>query len=985
MDPLLGEDSSLFRVHGTEILPTDTPQQYRQKVARITLDSMVQFVGLLDVQGTVREINKVALDAVGIKLSDVEGQPFWRTFWWQVSEEINATLRHSIARAAKGEFVRWDTPIYGRAGGTETIIIDASLCPVMDDCGEVVFICAEGRDITEKKAQEKEITQKNIELQGLLERIRELDEIKAQFFANVSHELRTPLQLVIGPADRLSQDDATMRPEQRQQSARVIARNARMLLKHVNDLLDISKFEAGKLNIALQDTNVTSLLRVTASHFDLLAEERHITFLIEAHDEVVSAIDPEKLQRVVMNLLSNAFKFVPDLGKVRATLRASEKEFVISIEDSGPGVKPELRHAIFERFRQGEGGTNRQFGGTGLGLAIAKEFIDLHHGGLEVRDSELGGACFQVTLPIARLSPAVPPSTVSSAHQLEPAMIEGFIHELSQRSSVRDERTLIDPLESSKSTVVVVEDNPDMNRFITESLSDTYHVISAFDGQQGLEKALASSPTLIITDIMMPKVSGVQMIAEIRKYPELADVPILLLSAKADEELKIQLLTEGAHDFVAKPFSEKDLLVRVRNLIKLKQSQDRYRAFSVRLEQIVQERTEELEQSQNRLRALATELNLAEQRERKRIAGDLHDHLAQLLVVGRLNLGRMRRIGLSPQGEEMVNDTEGVLNKALEYTRTLMAELSPPVLQEHGLPAGLKWLGEQMQRNGLVVTVNVDDAVNCVLPDNSAVLLFQSVRELLMNALKHAHTKEVSIRLDSTEESLHIEVRDAGSGFDLAAAGSAKTNTALSSKFGLFSIRERMIALGGSFDVHSVLGDGTTATLTLPLGEVPGRGTEAAATESAQELKRETHSIAMPAARPMPHAPSRIRVLLVDDHAMVRQGLRSVLESYADVEIVGEASSGDEALACVERLHPAIVVMDINMPTMNGIEATTEIKSHDPGVIVIGLSVQAGGANEVAMMSAGAVMLLTKEAAVDELYRAIRNTLDSKGVKEQAH
>ena len=186
---------------------------------------MVQFVGLLDAQGTVREINKVALDAVGIKLSDVEGKPFWRTFWWQVSEEINATLRQSIARAAKGEFVRWDTPIYGRAGGTETIIIDCSLCPVMDDFGKVVFICAEGRDITEKKAQEQEIAQKNIELQALLERIRELDEIKTQFFANVSHELRTPLQLVIGPADRLSQNDATMRPEQRQQSARAYCSN----------------------------------------------------------------------------------------------------------------------------------------------------------------------------------------------------------------------------------------------------------------------------------------------------------------------------------------------------------------------------------------------------------------------------------------------------------------------------------------------------------------------------------------------------------------------------------------------------------------------------------------------------------------------------------------------------------------------------------------------------------------------------------------
>src|SRR4249920_226692 len=152
----------LAHVRGTALLAGDTREQYRQKIARITLDSMVQFVGLLDAKGTVLEINCVALDAVGIKLADVEGRPFWTTFWWQVSEEINATLRESIARAAQGEFVRWDTSIYGRAGGKETIIIDASLCPVLDDDGRVVFICAEGRDITAKKAHEREIAQKNI-------------------------------------------------------------------------------------------------------------------------------------------------------------------------------------------------------------------------------------------------------------------------------------------------------------------------------------------------------------------------------------------------------------------------------------------------------------------------------------------------------------------------------------------------------------------------------------------------------------------------------------------------------------------------------------------------------------------------------------------------------------------------------------------------------------------------------------------------------
>jgi PAS domain S-box-containing protein len=155
---------ALATARGTEILSGDTREQYRQKIARITLDSMVQFVGLLDAQGAVLEINKVALDAAGIQLADVEGKPFWETFWWQVSEEINATLQDSIRRAAQGEFVRWDTPIYGRAGGKETIIIDASLMPVKDEHGKVVFIAAEGRDITEKKAYEREIARQRKEL-----------------------------------------------------------------------------------------------------------------------------------------------------------------------------------------------------------------------------------------------------------------------------------------------------------------------------------------------------------------------------------------------------------------------------------------------------------------------------------------------------------------------------------------------------------------------------------------------------------------------------------------------------------------------------------------------------------------------------------------------------------------------------------------------------------------------------------------------------
>jgi PAS domain S-box-containing protein len=217
---------------GAEVLVKgDTREQYRLKLARITLDSMVQFVGLLDAEGTVLEINHVALDAVGIKLADVEGRPFWTTFWWQVSEEINATLRESIRRAAQGEFVRWDAEIYGRAGGKETIIIDASLMPVKDEQGKVVFITAEGRDITEKKAHEREIARQREEL-------AKLDELKTQFFANISHEFRTPLTLMMGPLEELMQSEG-MSASQREQ-LEFAHRNSVRLLKLVNALLDFS-------------------------------------------------------------------------------------------------------------------------------------------------------------------------------------------------------------------------------------------------------------------------------------------------------------------------------------------------------------------------------------------------------------------------------------------------------------------------------------------------------------------------------------------------------------------------------------------------------------------------------------------------------------------------------------------------------------------------------------------------------------------------
>lgn len=403
-----------------------------------------------------------------------------------------------------------------------------------------------------------------------------------------------------------------------------------------------------------------------------------------------------------------------------------------------------------------------------------------------------------------------------------------------------------------------------------------------------------------------------------------------------------------------------------------KASQARLEQFAEELERQVSERTRELVSSQDQLRALATELNLAEQRERKRLADELHDHLAQMLVLVRLKLGQAKQ-GPVYRSMDMIKQAEDVVNESLTYTRNLVAELSPPVLHEFGLFAALRWLGEQMQRYQLHVTVRIDSAEDLRLPEDQAVLVFQSVRELLINAAKHAVSKQASVVAEERGGCLGIVVEDQGVGFDLLAMATQQTS-AMSSKFGLFSIRERMNALGGRLELHSAPGEGTKATLILPLSP-----------SFPQPSVESVPNVLLPHGPAYPPAPhirlheGPCRVLIADDHAMVRQGLRSVLEGFSDIVVIGEASNGQEAVDLTEQFKPAVVVMDINMPFMNGIEATAKIKTRHPDIVVIGMSVNASVDNHDAMRTAGASLLLTKEAAVDQLHGAIQGAVKGLG------
>lgn len=398
------------------------------------------------------------------------------------------------------------------------------------------------------------------------------------------------------------------------------------------------------------------------------------------------------------------------------------------------------------------------------------------------------------------------------------------------------------------------------------------------------------------------------------------------------------------------------------------EAEEHLRRWTEELERRVSERTQDLVRSQDRLRHLAQELTLTEQRERQRLASELHDYLAQLLVVCRLKLGQaLRKAGSTGLGQ-VLRELDHVLDQSLTYTRSLVAELAPPVLQQFGLPSAIKWLAEQMSRHALSVEVSVPEQ-RVELSEDEARLLYMSVRELLFNVVKHSGTDRASVTMSLGEGGrLEITVEDSGQGFS---ADEWRDSTIGQGGFGLFSIRERMEAMDGWCQVESTPGRGTKVSLGLRAGQ--GGGVDTACVAAA----------APPSRRAKPKGSGRggaLRVLLVDDHAMVRQGLRSVLESYPDLEVVGEAGNGEEAVELAKTVQPDAVVMDVNLPRMDGVEATRRIVKDRPTTIVVGLSVNFSPHVERAMKQAGAVAMLTKELAVDQLYETIQDaTLKDKG------
>jgi signal transduction histidine kinase/DNA-binding response OmpR family regulator len=418
------------------------------------------------------------------------------------------------------------------------------------------------------------------------DKLKELDRMKSRFFANISHEFRTPLTLILGQIDSVMSSRIETKEKGKLQ---VALRNARRLLHLINQLLDLSKIEAGSMELRAERHDLVSFLKNVVYSFESLAEQRKISLRFESDEENIAVLfEQDKMEKVFYNLLSNAFKFTPEGGAVRVTVgrnssrHASRAEarptecITITVADTGIGIPADQLPHVFDRFYQVDNSQTREHArlpartalaggpsgqeGTGIGLALAKELVELHHGAISVISKEGEGTEFVVRLPIEKRE-QLAGTPADSSRSLAVQGDQGEIDEEQAGEAVGAAGNV------SGEIILIVEDNADVRAYIREQLENSYRVVEAVNGEKGIIKAQETIPDLIITDVMMPKMDGYQFTRKIRGDEKTSHIPIVMLTAKAGLDDKIEGLEKGVDVYLTKPFSAKELKVQVRNLI----------------------------------------------------------------------------------------------------------------------------------------------------------------------------------------------------------------------------------------------------------------------------------------------------------------------------------------------------------------------------------------------------------------------------------
>ena len=434
-----------------------------------------------------------------------------------------------------------------------------------------------------KTWQEVEAQKKALEVHRQLETVRnalevsqEVQALKTRFFANLSHEFRTPLTLILGPLQDALHGTGDPLPAE---EVAVMHRHALRLKRLIDQLLDLSKLEAGRMTLRAARHDVLSFLRDLVLSFAPAAERKQIALRFEApqEDEIRLYYEPDKLEKIVANLLSNAIKFTPEHGTIRVSVVAFEDTHVdLVVRDNGPGIPTEEVPHLFDRFHRVDAPGVRHQPGTGIGLSLVKELVVLHGGQIFVESEEDFGSTFTVRLPRGKAHLASEDLAGEDlADEAGRVDVRTYEHmddvgegddDSSEDASKRPDLHTSIP----QATVLIVEDNPDVRAYVGRHLAARYRVVEAVDGVEGLAQARAARPDLIVSDVMMPNMDGFDLCRALKADEALNHIPIILLTAKASEESKLEGLETGADDYLNKPFNARELLLRAENLIEVR-------------------------------------------------------------------------------------------------------------------------------------------------------------------------------------------------------------------------------------------------------------------------------------------------------------------------------------------------------------------------------------------------------------------------------
>ncbi len=414
--------------------------------------------------------------------------------------------------------------------------------------------------------------QKDLETQ----RTVELDKLKTRLYTNITHEFRTPLTVIMGMADRVKNH-----PEER----RLIRRNSKNLLNLINQMLDLAKLESGNLQVTYVQGDIVPYLQYLGESFQSMADDKgiNLTFYPET-DSLEMDFDEAKVQHIVYNLLSNAIKFTEKGGKVvfhiTQTVQDGKPFLKFKVKDTGIGISKEELPFIFDRFHQVDASSTRKEEGTGIGLALTKELVELLHGKIEVQSTPGKGTEFTILLPVTQKAPKLEQSAIID----EPVTEEAI--------GLDEQQTVENPDELP--VLLIIEDNKDVARYIESIIALEYKIVKAFDGQQGIDLAIKQVPDIIISDVMMPEKNGYEVCDTLKGDERTSHIPIILLTAKAAQEDKIEGLKYGADAFLVKPFDKEELIVRLEKLVETRKAlQERFAAFPTRTKESFSEPNQE--------------------------------------------------------------------------------------------------------------------------------------------------------------------------------------------------------------------------------------------------------------------------------------------------------------------------------------------------------------------------------------------------------